>query len=48
MNKKVIGVIIAVVVILAAIIGVLYLVNNDSLNTKNTDNDTNKAIRNNN
>ena len=34
MNKKVIGVIIAIVVILAAIIGVVYLVNNDSFNYK--------------
>ena len=48
MNKKVIGVIIVAILILVTIIGVLYLVNNDSLNTKNTDNDTNKAIRNNN
>lgn len=44
MNKKVIGVMIAVVVILVAIIGVLYLVNNDSLNTKNADTDTSKAL----
>lgn len=39
MNKKLIGIIIAVVVILAAIIGVIYLVNNDSLNKENNSND---------
>lgn len=43
MNKKVIGIIIAAVVILAAIIGVIYLVNNDSLN-KESSNDTSKAL----
>ena len=43
MNKKVIGIIIAVVVILVAIIGVIYLVNNDSLN-KEDSNDTSKAL----
>lgn len=43
MNKKVIGIIIAVVVILVAIIGVIYLVNNDSLN-KEGSNDTSKAL----
>jgi len=43
MNKKVIGIIIAVVVILVAIIGVIYLVNNDSLN-KEGSNDTSKTL----
>lgn len=44
MNKKLIGIIIAVVVILAAIIGVIYLVNNDSLNKENSSNDNSKAL----
>lgn len=44
MNKKVIGIFIAVVLILAAIIGVIYLVNNDSLNKENTSNDNSKAL----
>ena len=48
MNKKVIGIIIAVIIILAAIIGIVYLVSNDSLNKENTSNDNSKAIRNNN
>ena len=43
MNKKVIGIIIAVVVILVAIIGVIYLVNNDSLNREGSNN-TSKAL----
>lgn len=43
MNKKVIGIIIAAVILLAAIIGVIYLVNNDSLN-KEGSNDTSKAL----
>lgn len=43
MNKKVVGIIIAVVVILVAIIGVIYLVNNDSLNREGS-NDTSKAL----
>ena len=44
MNKKLIGIIIAVVVILAVIIGVIYLVNNDSLNKENSSNDNSKAL----
>ena len=43
MNKKTIGVMTAVVVILAAMIGVVYLVSNDSLN-KESNNDTSKAL----
>ena len=44
MNKKVIGIIIAVVVVLAAIIGVVYLVNNDSLNKKDASSNTSKLL----
>jgi flavodoxin len=44
MNKRIIGIIIVAVVILAAIIGVIYLVNNDSLNKENTSNDNSKAL----
>ena len=44
MNKKVIGIIVAVVIILAAIIGVVFLVNNDSLNKENINNDNSKAL----
>ena len=39
MNKKVIGVIIVAILILVTIIGVVYLVNNDSLNKENINND---------
>lgn len=44
MNKKVIGVIIAIVVILVAIIGVFYLINNDSLNKESKNNDSSKVL----
>ena len=43
MNKKIIGIVIAVLVILTAIIGVVYLINNDILN-KESNNDTSKAL----
>ena len=39
MNKKVIGVIIVAILILVTIIGVVFLVNNDSLNKGNINND---------
>ena len=42
MNKKVIGLIIAVIVIIVAIIGVILLISNDSL--KDNTNDTSKAL----
>ena len=44
MNKKVIGIIIAVIIILATIIGIVYLVSNDSLNKENTSNDNSKTL----
>lgn len=44
MNKKVIGIIAAVVIILAVIIGIIYVVGNDSLNKENTNNDNSKAL----
>ena len=42
MNKKIIGLIIALVVIIAAIVGIVILINNDSLN--NNSNDSAKAL----
>ena len=44
MNKKIVGAIIAVVVVLAEIIGVVYLVNNDSLNKANGSDDNSRAL----
>ena len=43
MSKKVIGIIIAVV-ILAAIVGAIYLIKNDSLNKENVDNNSQKEV----
>ncbi len=38
MNKKIIGIIIAIVILVAAVVGVIYLVSNDSLNKEANDN----------
>ena len=43
MSKKVIGIIIAVI-ILAAIVGAIYLIKNDSLNKENVDNNSQKEV----
>lgn len=44
MNKKVIGIAIAVVVILTVVIGVVYFINNDSSNKKSNNIDTSKPL----
>ncbi|MBQ3407579.1 MAG: flavodoxin [Clostridia bacterium] len=44
MSKKIIGLIIAILIIVAAIFGIIYLVNNDVLGNKNEDNDSSKAV----
>ena len=42
MNKKIVGIIIALVVLVAAVLGIVFLVSNDSLN--NNENDSNKKL----
>ncbi len=44
MSKKVIGIIVAIVIALAVVIGLIALISNDSLNNSKNDNDTNKVL----
>ena len=44
MNKKVIGIIVAIIIALAVVIGLIVLISNDSLNNSKNDNDTSKAL----
>lgn len=44
MNKKVIGIIVAIIITLAVVIGLIVLISNDSLNNSKNNNDTNKVL----
>ena len=44
MSKKIVGFIIVILIIAAAIFGIIYLVNNDVLGNKNEDNDSSQAV----
>jgi len=44
MNKKVIGIIVAIIIALAVVIGLIVFISNDSLNNSKNDNDTSKLL----